>query len=483
MARSPVASDTFDSAISANWANGEGDYDPWAWASGGVIEPDNANIDSALRYNAGTFAANQYSQITIASHTDTSISVLGARVRCATGTNESGYVGNVISAGAPHKYEILEIDSGFGFTELAATGTAAPVPANTVLTLEADDAGTNNLRLYTDEGSGEALRLQATDATLTSGWPGISCYVEPSPADGQVTAWEGGDIVADGGGDGRTPANASLSFGGLIPTLALENTVAPANASLSFAGLTPTLHLTGTVSPANASLSFAGLTPALQLFGTVAPSNASLSFAGAAPVLYLQNTVAPGNASLSFAGFSPTVILDSGVTVAPENASLSFQGAAPTLLLHLTISPDPASLSFVGHAPTVNTQSEVRGHVGTGRRWRGRTYGLSYSDEVVTIATVGKPPQEPQPPPSQLPAMGLGDLTPLVAYQAPEIIDEPILSESVRARVEEDPVKARRKKSETLALAMMEAEERELADIAAALGSIIHHAIDRRKRH
>lgn len=304
---------------------------------------------------------------------------------------------------------------------------------------------------------------------------------------GTVSNWEwiamgiAAKEVTAGGGTTVTPTNASLSYAGQTPTILARATVEPTTSSLSYVGLTPVLYTTNVVPLTNASLSFVGLTPNLVTQHVLTPTNASLSFVGLTPVLYTTNIVALGNASLSFVGLTPTVIGDNGTNISPENASLSFQGLQPSLILHATLTPDNASLSFQGMQPTINTSGTIRGHANTGRRWRGRVYGLSYSDETVVIPTVGfKPEHVPAPP---APRIGLGALAPHIAYLPPRPVVERTLlperdvdDEAVRKR------EVRRRRAVKAAKALLDYEDRQVAQIESAILQLIDYR-SRRKEH
>lgn len=197
--RVPVASDTFDSSISASWTAGEGAWDNIVWATGGHFAPSNpgAGFGSTLRRNTGTFADDGYSTITIQTLSASAHNQIGCIVRKQAST--AGYYGFVSSNNiyGAQRYELFELDGSNGYTLLTASGTPGAFSAGQTVTLEAE--GTT-LRLGTNEGSGDTQRLTTTDATLTSGWPGIAAVADSSAAQCQGTAWEGGDISAGGGG-------------------------------------------------------------------------------------------------------------------------------------------------------------------------------------------------------------------------------------------------------------------------------------------
>lgn len=197
--RSAVASDTFDASISASWTAGEGAWDNIVWATGGhfTVGVAGSGFGSSLRRNTGTYANNGYSSITIQTLSGAAHNQIGAIVRKQAST--AGYYG-VVSSNSIYdaqRYELFELDGSNGYTLLTASGTPGAFSAGNTVTLEAE--GTT-LRLGTNEGSGDTQRLTTTDATLSSGWPGIAAVADTAATQCQGTAWEGGDITAGGGG-------------------------------------------------------------------------------------------------------------------------------------------------------------------------------------------------------------------------------------------------------------------------------------------
>jgi hypothetical protein len=203
--RQTVASDTFDSSINGtNWENGGGDWGTFSWVTGGYIQPATANADCALRRSVGTYNADQWAQVVAQVHSGSTNAWMGAAVRMQAGTNESAYIGYSVTT--DQIYTIYETDSGMGFTELAnSTTNWAALSAGDTLTTEVE--GTT-IRLGDDRGT-DTQRLTTTDATLSSGNPGIQCYTELATSDLRITAWEGGDIAAGGGATDLVTAEAA----------------------------------------------------------------------------------------------------------------------------------------------------------------------------------------------------------------------------------------------------------------------------------
>jgi hypothetical protein len=219
MPRRTLASDSFPSSISASWTNGDGDYDALSWISSGVVRASLVGNDCSMRRTGEAYPNDQWSQITVGTLQDASgiYRDQSAGCRLKSGTDESGYWGNVACrvGGVQPKYGISEVDAAFGFTTLASTGTVSgtAIPPGTKITLEV--IGTA-ITLYTDEGGVDTNRLSTTDATITSGAPGIKIYVDTTAGElvnSAVAAWAGGDFGTNAN-DGipiRTKAGPGVS--------------------------------------------------------------------------------------------------------------------------------------------------------------------------------------------------------------------------------------------------------------------------------
>lgn len=189
--RTEVASDTFDSSISADWENGGGSWTAFSWVTGGHIDPVASSVEAGMRRQTETFADDQYSITTVQSVG--SQDYVGAATRMQAGTDESAYVG--VSEGINSRYAIYEVDSTFTFNLLANTATGwAALSAGQTCTVE--NEGTT-IRLGDNRGT-DTERLTTTDATITSGDAGLASVI--INGNGRLTAWSGGDIGAAGGG-------------------------------------------------------------------------------------------------------------------------------------------------------------------------------------------------------------------------------------------------------------------------------------------
>jgi hypothetical protein len=193
--RTQVASDDFASSISASWTQGEGDTGTMSWAAGGIIQSTaTGNQQDRIRRNTGSYSNDQYSAITVTNADSSTGCGLGVFTRAqASATDETSYFGGWFSPiYGLGKLFIVETNSSFGETILSSTGTGG-IAAGSTIVLENEGTA---LRLYTNEGAGEALRTSTTDATITSGWPGICTWADIDVTDAQLTDWAGGNLTS-----------------------------------------------------------------------------------------------------------------------------------------------------------------------------------------------------------------------------------------------------------------------------------------------
>lgn len=195
MARVPVFTDAFPSSISASYDNGPGDWNTFTWSSSGVVRPSVTAAGCTIVRNTGTFSASQYGLITALALTGANYNAAAAGVYASGGANEECYYGEInTGGGVDPRYSIYEVDNAFGFTALASSGVGSGFASGVIVVLEVDSGGA--LRLYTDEGGGETLRLSASDATLTSGRPMATLYADVSTTETGLSYFEGGDLVS-----------------------------------------------------------------------------------------------------------------------------------------------------------------------------------------------------------------------------------------------------------------------------------------------
>lgn len=185
-----VASDDFESgSISGSWTNGGG-FGAMSVNSGDAIAGSAGAICLAAR-SSETFADAQYSQIISGGQTQGGTSAV---VRKQAGTATAHYQGQ--GASFFSNWRILEIDSGGEDATLASSATNwALLTAGDMIRMEAE--GTT-LRFGGDRTGSDIQYVTTTDATLTSGDPGISA-IGAATTNNRIESWTGGDISAAGG--------------------------------------------------------------------------------------------------------------------------------------------------------------------------------------------------------------------------------------------------------------------------------------------
>ncbi len=204
--------------------------------------------------------------------------------------------------------------------------------------------------------------------------------------------WLEVEILAATGGSTATatPGVGSVTVAGLAPSIVpKERTVAPGVGAVTLAGLTPTETREKAIAPGLASLSVGGLSPnETDERGNVGPGVGATTLQGLAPTLTKETVLQPGVGSAVVGGLQPTVQLPGQVFA--------------------TATPDFVPIVVYGYAPTLDTGADAsanRGHVGTGRRWHGRSSPTDYSfTESLAVSAVF--PTEAPPLATKVPPLG-----------------------------------------------------------------------------
>jgi len=196
--RSSVASDTFDSTIDGSWTNGPGDWPPCDWWTGGHVTPTNTGIYSNIKRNTGTYVDDQYSQTIVHSYVVAADCETWTTVRMqVTDTDEACYGGvwTTDPSGDGHQFRIFEVNNSYQFTDLASSGVDQDNPSQgDILTTEVE--GTT-IRMGDNINGADAQRVTTTDATISSGRPGLVVFTFSGDEDScNITSWDGGNISA-----------------------------------------------------------------------------------------------------------------------------------------------------------------------------------------------------------------------------------------------------------------------------------------------
>jgi len=189
--RQQVAADTFDTEISADWNNGFGIWDVFAWVSGGEIET--TATQNAMKWISDSFDDDHWASIIIGTSIDLG-SAIGPSVRMQAGDNEAGY--RCYNQMNGSRWRIYEYFDGGSFSTLATNDTShVDLIAGDTVFAEAEGI---TIRVGDDTGGSDTLHVETTDATLSSGTVGYEQYDESGGSGGtDVTSWEGGNISLD----------------------------------------------------------------------------------------------------------------------------------------------------------------------------------------------------------------------------------------------------------------------------------------------
>ena len=328
--RSEVASDTFDSSISASWDNGYGDYETLSWVTGGHVEPSAAFGEPGMRRNTGTYADDQYSRITINAFSS-SASEIWAMARCASGaTDESCYAAVNTANGSQHA--INEINSSLGITTLTSSNTDPDNPGSgDILTCECE--GTT-IRSGDTMNGGDAQRLTTTDATLTGGRPGLLAFTAGATSATRITAWSGGDISAD---LNVSVGVATLEVATFAATVANDRNVSVGVEALSVQTFAATVS-----NDRNVSVQSEGLV--LQTFAASITSD---------------REAVTGTAGLSLQTFQASISSNSDLEVSVGVASLSLQTFPASITNNREVSVGVEALSLQTFAATITSDRDV----------------------------------------------------------------------------------------------------------------------------
>lgn len=292
--------DSFDransSSLGSDWAEDSGD---WSISSNNLLQGTTGNSYRKLRWVGAAMDSNDYSVEVVARSGGQGI---GPAARCA-GSSAVTYYGYVIFGG--DAAYLVEITAG-GETVLD-TGSAISTGTNYTLRLEVEGTA---IRGYLNG----VLDVSATDASLTSGAPGIMAY-GGNDSGTYVTTWTASDLASG------TTYNQSAA-GSLTPSGALvrQTRKTPAGA-LGLAGvlarrtaktLAGAMTLAGTTVKRTAKT----LAGALGLAG--ARSSLRTSYIAATGALGLSGTVSR-QVNKAFAGTLGLV----GVLIRQTNRTLS----------------------------------------------------------------------------------------------------------------------------------------------------------------
>lgn len=179
-------------AAAANWTAVTGAWLIYKPASNGYARANTSGDESCIRYSAGTFASNQYSEVMFAV-LGASNGAVGPAVRCQTGA--VSYYGCYWNKANSTIY-VFRMVAGT-WTEITTYTSKTYVTGNK-LKLQASGAGSaTRLALYEDVGSGWAAlgtNINPGGTYLDNGTPGVTGYDTGSNTGPHLDTWGAGDL-------------------------------------------------------------------------------------------------------------------------------------------------------------------------------------------------------------------------------------------------------------------------------------------------
>lgn len=360
-----------------------------------VITTDNGAFDAQVA--AANWPADQYAQANL-TVTSTGGGAQGVGLKLRQSTSAQTYYRLVADHAATNNVIVQKFVAGTLTTVIAAFTKAW-----------ADGA------LWRFEILGSTLRIflnnlqigQGTDATITSGVPGIELSTNVTsaslgnfeagrvvgplvtrqtvtarvPTVGAVTITGVAPVVTQGGASdtGITPTVATITLAGTAATLTRADTITPAAGSIGLTGntvgeqiavtLTPgvgALNLSSTVasvvtgsgrSPDAGTLAVSGNSPALLFGNSITPTTGSTVVAGLQAQVQRADRIAPNPGTLSITGFP--VSLGGSITITPAAGVVTLTGASPVVSVVGAVTPQTGALALTGGAVNVTTFASI----------------------------------------------------------------------------------------------------------------------------
>ena len=178
------------------------------------------------------------------------------------------------------------------------------------------------------------------------------------------------------------PGAASITIGGQIPIIVLDQILQPAAASISITGQAPTVAIDALIQPAAGTLNVTGQTPTIVVNANIAPGAGSITVTGQAPTIAVDQILTPASESITVAGQTPAVAIDQivqpaaesitltgqvpvvdvgagNVVVQPGAGSITATGQAPSIAIDQIVQPGAESVTVTGQAPTIIVDTVV----------------------------------------------------------------------------------------------------------------------------
>lgn len=364
--------------------------------SGAFTQATLDGTDNFSFWNQDTFAADHYSQYVIGP-----VSAGGQWYKVLVRAKDTGST-------AFDNYDFFtDGGTGAGHSQVQkwVNGTPTAIANVTMTAVNGDTikatAVGDQLSFYKN---GTLVGGPYTDASLTTGSPGIGCSVNVG---GTLAGdnWEGGNIPAGGFAaypTFRAPAKAGpydakgfllsnftrYSYTPSVVVAAI--TVLPGFGDLQLTGFAPTVAVSNNqnVAAGVGALTVTGFAPSAVIGTRAYPGAGSLTLAGQAPSAVIGTVAYPGVGALTLTGFAPGVVL--GTVAYPGTGALTLSGFAPAANIGINVQVGLGALTLSGFAPTVTATNNQTVAAGLGAlTLLGFAPSVAISDNQVAAAGSG----------------------------------------------------------------------------------------------
>lgn len=226
---------------------------------------------------------------------------------------------------------------------------------------------------------------QGTDATITTGVPGIEVSTNITSA--SLDNWEAGTLcvplVTQQTNTARVPVVGVITLTGFAPVVtqggATNTGITPSVGAISITGgaagvlnavgIVPgagALNLSATVAsvvqgigriPQAGQLAVSGASPTLAFGNVITPAAGFMALAGGQAQVQRADSIAPNPGALTLTGFAPTT--GAAVAITPGTGALAVIGIPITLLANTLRVPGAGSVSLGGASPLVFSGTNI----------------------------------------------------------------------------------------------------------------------------
>lgn len=236
-------------ALSAYWQN-------MRKANGAAVNSSLLGNDCAMRYTGATFAADHYSEITLAAVPTAGVQLFFQYVMVRMNSTAACYLATTAPDVSTTTLQLYKLDNAGAYTQIGANITlGAAMAAGDVMRLEVVGTG------LTVKYNGSTVRT-VTDSTIATGQPAIGGWAQNGASDVPlISSWSAADIGGTASGAGSSSGTSTASGVGAATAAAAgssagSSTVSGAGAataagagSSSGSGTASGVSLTGSIFP------------------------------------------------------------------------------------------------------------------------------------------------------------------------------------------------------------------------------------------